>query len=299
MMNKIKIVGGLVFGLIIVLAFLSNHITTQNRLNSDSLNRINKQKALAQEITQSILYGYKNRDSSSNQMQKNIESFLTNRNSKSDNQYWNRFYKEIENFQKQQRVTMVYGSIVTEKNVNSIYNINMELIVEFNRLLETQQLNYHTDIAIYKKIQYILFFILVSLLIYLFTQIREIISFIQKFSKTSKNIIENSTIQGLEPMKEIEQIELNGATKNYNHIVEKINNSIEHSTLSMEYTTKSLEEVEQNIEEFIKLLSAMQNSESDELFKREDAVIDSLETLMRLKETLVDLKMDLDGLVER
>ena len=298
-MNKIKIVGGLVFGLIIVLAFLSNHITTQNRLNSDSLNRINKQKALAQEITQSILYGYKNRDSSSNQMQKNIESFLTNRNSKSDNQYWNRFYKEIENFQKQQRVTMVYGSIVTEKNVNSIYNINMELIVEFNRLLETQQLNYHTDIAIYKKIQYILFFILVSLLIYLFTQIREIISFIQKFSKTSKNIIENSTIQGLEPMKEIEQIELNGATKNYNHIVEKINNSIEHSTLSMEYTTKSLEEVEQNIEEFIKLLSAMQNSESDELFKREDAVIDSLETLMRLKETLVDLKMDLDGLVER
>jgi hypothetical protein len=67
----------------------------------------------------------------------------------------------------------------------------------------------------------------------------------------------------------------------------------------MEYTTKSLEEVEQNIEEFIKLLSAMQNSESDELFKREDAVIDSLETLMRLKETLVDLKMDLDGLVER
>jgi methyl-accepting chemotaxis protein len=298
-MNKIKIVGGLVFGLIIVLAFLSNHITTQNRLNSDYLNRINKQKALAQEVTQSILYGYKNRDSSSNKMQKSIESFLKNRNSKSENKYWNRFYKEIENFQKQQKVTIVYGSIVTEKNVNTIYNINMKLIVEFNRLLETWQLNYHTDIAIYKKIQYILFFILVSLLIYLFTQVREIILFIQKFSKTSKNIIENSTIQGLEPMKEIEQIELSGATKNYNHMVEKINNSIKRSTLSIEHTTKSLEEVEQNIEEFIKLLSAMQNSESDELLKREDAVIDSLETLMKLKETLVDLKMDLDGLVKR
>jgi methyl-accepting chemotaxis protein len=260
---------------------------------------INEQKALAQEITQSILYGYKNRDSSSEKLESSIEKFLENRNSKSDNQHWNRFYKEIERFREQKKVTMVYGSIVIEKIVNNIYSINMELILEFNRLLETKQLYYHANIAIYKKIQYILFFILVSLLIYLFTQIREIISFIQKFSKTSKNIIENSTIQGLEPMKEIEQIELNSATKNYNHIVEKINNSIEHSTLSMEHTIKSLEEVEQNIEEFMKLLSAMQNSESDELFKREDAVIDSLETLMKLKETLVDLKMDLDELVER
>jgi methyl-accepting chemotaxis protein len=296
-MNKIKIVGGLVFGLIVILALLSNHITTQNRVDSDVLTLINEQKASSQEITQAILYGYKNRDSSSDKLEGRVERFLKNKNNQSTNRYWDRFYKEVKRFKEQQSITMVYGSMVIEKIVNNIYNINMELTLEFNHLLEDKQRYANATLSIYKKIQYTLFFILVSLLIYLFTQIREIIAFIQKFSKTSKNIIQNSSIQGLKPM-EIQNHDekLKEATQNYNHMVKKINSSVEHATLSMGHSIKSLEEVEQNIEEFIGLLCVMTDCESDELFKREDAVIDSLETLMNLKKRLVDLRIDLDNL---
>jgi len=115
---------------------------------------------------------------------------------------------------------------------------------------------------------------------------------------TRKNIIENSTIQGLKPMniKEIEQEELKEATKNYNHLVEKINSSIAYSSQSMQQTTKSLEKVAKNIEDFMELLSTMQENETDELFKKEDAVIDSLEELMRLRKKLKNLQIELDKL---
>ena len=64
----------------------------------------------------------------------------------------------------------------------------------------------------------------------------------------------------------------------------------------MEQTTKSLEKVAQNIEDFMELLSTMQDDESDALFEKEDAVIDSLESLMRLRKKLKNLQSNLDKL---
>ncbi|SFV71703.1 hypothetical protein MNB_SV-13-1096 [hydrothermal vent metagenome] len=248
---------------------------------------------------------YKNRDVSSKELESTINKFLENTDNQKQElkmnsstlQLWNKFYAEVQKFREEQKVNTAYSSIITQKVVNKIYNINIELILEFNRLIETKQNHYYNTIDVYKKIQYALFVIFILLIIYLFTQIQNIILFIQKFSNTSKKIIKNSTIQGLESITEVEQKELKEVTKNYNFLVKKIANSINYSTQSIEQTTKALESVERNIEDFMELLSTMQESQSDELFQKEDAIIDSLETLMNLKDTLVDLKIDLDRLV--
>ena len=304
MMNKIKIVGALVFSLSLILALLSNFIANQNRKNSNSLSFINEQKAFTQEISKSIFYIYRNGENSSKSLDETIKMYIENAevNEAEFTQnrviitLWNIFYADVQKFRNQQKIATGYNSVITAKLVNRIYHNNVLLVNEFDKLIEIKQAEYHQDIDGYKQIQYALFVILILLLIYLFTQIREIIAFIQKFSKTSKDIIKNSTIQGLEPMEEIEQRELKELSQNYNYLVEKINSSINYSSQSMEKATKSLEEVARNIEDFMELLATMQDDEADELFEKEDVVIDSLEELMRLRKKLKNLQTDLDNL---
>jgi len=305
-MKSIKIIGLLVFSLSMILAFLSNFIANENRENSASLNFIHEQKAFTQEISKSIFYTYRNGEEESKTLDVAIKKYIKNAKvneteftqNRVITTLWNIFYGDVQKFRNQQKITTGYNSVITAKLVNRIYHNNVLLVNEFDKLISLKQGKYNDDIDTYKQIQYMLFFILILLLIYLFTEVRQIIAFIQKFSKTSKNIIENSTIQGLKPMKmkEIEQEELKEATKNYNHLVEKINSSIAYSSQSMQQTTKSLEKVAKNIEDFMELLSTMQENETDELFKKEDAVIDSLEELMRLRKKLKNLQIDLDKL---
>ena len=304
-MNKIKVVGGLFFIFLITLAILSNYIAIGNRENSDTLSFIQEQKSFTQEISKSIFYIYRNGENSSKSLDKSIQKYLKNakinESEFSKNRVivtlWNLFYADVQNFRTQQKISTGYNSIITAKLVNRIYHNNVLLINEFNKIIKVKQTSYHQNIDGYKEIQSLLFFILIGLLIYLFTQVQESISFIQKFSKTSRNIIDSSTIQGLEPLEEIGQEELKEATENYNHLVENINSSINYSIQSMEKTTKSLEGVAQNIEDFMELLSTMQDDKSDELFEKEDAVIDSLESLMCLRKKLKNLQGDLDKLI--
>jgi len=306
-MNKIKIIGAILLILSIVLAFLSNFIAAESRVNIMNLNYINEQKAFTQEISKSIFYTYRNGNKPSKRLDKTIKKYLKNVKI-NESEYtqnrvisilWNIFYADVQKFRTQQKVTTGYNSVITAKLVNRIYHNNVLLVNEFNKIIKQKQMQYYENIDGYKKIQYVLFFILIGLLIYLFTQVSVIIKFIQKFSKTSQNIIENSTIQGLEPITEMEQSELKEASNNYNHLVEKINSSLKYSSKSMVQTTKALKEVEHNIEGFMEFLSTMKNDESNELFEKEDAVINSLEGLMRLRKKLKNLQSDLDELTQK
>jgi hypothetical protein len=268
------------------------------------LERIIHQKAFTQEIAKSIFYLYQKRDSSSKTIENSISKFLNKDKNilvynKKITKLWNRFYAKVAQFRKQQILLTPYSSIASDRLVNDIYNINIELIVAFDKLLETKEFEYHQSIKNSKKIQRVLFISLLLLLIYLFTQVREIISFIHKFSKTSNTIIQNSTIKGVKLFEiKTKEIELKEITKNYNHLVEQINISIEHSGKSINITTKSLEELEHNIENFMELLAIMEDKQSDEVFKKEDVVIELLEKLGSLNETLKQLKSELEGLLK-
>ena len=304
-MNRIKIVGILVFCLSVVLALLSNHISKENRANLSDLTTLNEQKAFTQEISKSIFYSYRNNQDISEMLDKTTAKFIANNSSRlsTDPQIlerWNKFYADVTKFRKTEEVKTAYSTIVTEKLVNRIYHNNVMLVNELDKLIERKKHASTHNIETYKKVQYLLFFILILLLIYLFTQVRLIIEFIQKFTKTSKKIIENSTIQGLKPIV-VEEVnrELKEATKNYNHLVEKIDSSITYTTQAMEQTNKSLEEVAKNIEDFMELLSSMHEDESDRLFEKEDAVIDSLETIMSLRKKLKYLQKDLEKLTSK
>ncbi|WP_373004213.1 hypothetical protein [Sulfurimonas sp.] len=316
-MTKIKVVGVLVFILSIALALLSSYISDQNKINNDILDSINSQKDFTQEISKNIFYIYKNQHASTEQLDDSIRKFIYNLNNKdkalkkinsiaiknkSDEivLLWNKFYLHVQNFRDRRKVVTAYSSILLEQVVNDIYNTNIKLVVEFNKLIKMHNKYYKDTINNHKTLQYVLFFILVLLLIYLFTQLKNVITFMQKFIHTSKNIITNSSIKELEPINvKQNSSELLEASNNFNFLVEKINSSIEHSTNSIEHSYKSLELVENNIENLLELLCVMDEDESidKDLTKKEDALIQSLEELTSSTLKLENLKSDLDNLV--
>lgn len=312
-MNKIKIVSILIFLLSVLLTIMTIYIAKQNKIEIQILNTINNQKALTQELSKSIFYIYKKQITDDAQLKNSIKNFLLDSRSSekelneisainSDKiiKLWNKFYLSVQHFRDSNKVTSVYSNIILEKIVNDIYNTNLMLVVEFNNLIQINQNSFADKLNTIKNIQYLLFFLLLSLLTYLFTQLKGIISFIQKFTNTSKNIITNSTIQGLKLIEIDNNLdEVSQASNNFNFLVHKINSSVQNSSDSIEHTYKSLEHVEKNIEELLDLFYAMEEDTiiDKEFTKKEDAIIQSLEELSSSADKLKNLKTNLDNLI--
>ncbi len=312
-MTKIKIIGAFIFVISIVLGVIFNFVNEQNRDNNNFIKIINQQKAFTQEISKNIFYISKHKDSSTKQLNDSIKQFLSNMDKREDNLHevhsieikkqsakimklWNEFYILVQNFKDQKKVTTTYSNILLEKIVIDIYNKNLTLVVEFNKLLKISKEHVTEELDIYKNIEYALFGVLTLLLLYLFTQVQGVLNFINKFRNTSKNIIENSSIKTLEP------IEHSGATQdvsqaaqNFNQLVENINESINYSSQYLEHSYQALEVVENKIEDLMELIYAMEENQSPDvdLTKKEDALIQSLEELTSSAQNLKNLQKDL------
>ena len=174
-MNKIKIVGMIVLILSISLAMLSSYISNENKVNNKLLETINKQKEFTQEISKNIFYIYKNKNSSTAQLDESIKNFLENMRNR-DNTLneipskdikkqsdkivvlWNKFYLDVQKFRNQNKISSPYGSILLEKTVNNIYTINLKLIVEFNKLILIHKGYFHNVLHNHRVLQYTLFF---------------------------------------------------------------------------------------------------------------------------------------------
>ncbi len=313
-MKKVKIVSLLIFIFTLLLIFTSIYITSQNSLEIKILDKINQQKALTQEMSKNIFYIYKKELLNNHELDNSINSFLANHKDKMDEIYfnstknqqekiikqWNEFYLLVENFRKFNKVITPYSSILLEKLVNDIYTLSLNLIVELDTLSQLHKKSFQDRLNTLKVLQYTLFFILLSLFTYLVAQLKIIISFIHKFIDTSKSILKNSTIKGLEPIEiESSNDEILEASNNFNYMVEKIDNSLQKSTTSIKHTFSALEELENNIENMLELLYSMKENDTidKELTKKEDAVIETLEELISSRRHLNNLKNDLNLLI--
>ncbi|MCF6309599.1 MAG: hypothetical protein L3J19_03860 [Sulfurimonas sp.] len=305
-MRKIKTVGALIFILSIVLSVLFIYTSKENLVHNNFTNSINKQKGFTQDISKNIFYIYKNKDASTEALDNSIKHFLehmknknTTMQSKRIVMLWNDFYLHVQHFRDQMKSSSLYSDILLQKSVKDIYNINSKLIIEFDKFIKTEESNFNEEHNVYKLTLNTLFLILVLLLLYLFTQLKSVITFVQKFLLTSKSIITNSSIKELEPI-EINDSDgdISQASDNFNTLVKKINSSIEHSSSSIQHSSKSLEIVEQHIEELVDLIYTMNGDSRDkELRKKDDTVIQSLEELSSAAKALKNLKNDLDNLI--
>jgi hypothetical protein len=306
-MKKIKLVGALIFILSIILVSLFYHVTKENQSHNHLINIMTEQKNFTQEISKNIFYIYKNQDTSIAMIDNCIKDFLNVMSNKKQGlqkskkilKLWNKFYFNVQSFRNQIKNKTLYSTILLEKLIKDIYTINLELIIESDKFIKAQEAAFYKKQKVYKIILYVLSTILVTLLLYIFTQLKTIIIFIQKFLHTSKAIISNSSIRELKPIEiENKNLEISEAKNNFNLLVKKINNSIKYSSNSINHSCESLKDVEHHIEDLVELIYTMNEGTRDkELRKKEDAIIQSLEELSSAEIKLKNLKRDLDNLI--
>lgn len=306
-MTKIKITGALIFLFSLLLAFIFNHTSNNSAHHSNEIAVMNAQKNFTQDISKNIFYFYKHPDSSSKALDESIKLFLESMNNQEKGLHenekirklWNDFYLHVQRFRDQIKNKTIYSNILLEKEVKDIYDINLALMVASDNFINDAITRFNQEQNIYITVQYLLFFVLVSLLLYIFTQLNSVIAFVQKFLFASKEILSQTSIKTLQPIEiEDNNHDIFEAKENFNELVQKINDSIASSTLSMEHTYSSLEIVEQNIENLVELIYAMhEDSRDKELKKKEDAIIQSFEELSISVKKLKNLKSDLDSLI--
>jgi len=255
-MTKLKITGIIIFLLCLVLAIVSKNISDHNKSHNMLLEEINSQKAFTQEISKNIFFIYKNKNSSTQQLETSIKNFLDNLSKKEvivdeakspsiENKnaqiiiLWNKFYLDVQIFRYQSKVISPYSSVVLEKTVNNIYKMNLKLISELDKLILLHHDHYHNQSSVDKVLQYSLFVILLIAFSY----------FLFYISKTSNN---------------------------FDILMRKIDDSI-----------KSIDQIEDNAENIL---------DNIELTEKEDAIIEALDELMISSIKLKKLKIDLENL---
>lgn len=314
-MNKIKILSALIFALSLILAFYSKYVSEENDANINLLKTINEQKAFTQEISKNIFYIYNNRHASTKQLDESVDSFVENVDHKDEvlgnlgNQKiekqtkkilksWNNFYLLVQKFRDLSKIHNAYANIILEELMNDIYKANIDLLVEFNKLIVMHKAYFDRVKKKEKVIQITLFLVLLILLIYLFTQLKDLLVFMQKFLDTSKKIIQKSTVQGIKPIETKSSSEdIAHALHDFNFFIEKINKSIDYSAISIEKSVESLEDIERNIEDLLELIATMDENESfdKELIQKEDILIESLDELSTTAKKLQTLQINLSN----
>ncbi len=196
-MKRIKIIGTAIIILLVGLVLLLNAISDENQKNIDFIKKINKQKAYTQDISKEIFYIYKHRVISTKRLaikysSRNIDTILEKREAEHIIRLLNRFYHKIQEFKREATVITPYSNIVLEKIVKDIYNQNIELVIEFDRLLDINQKRNSSISNFYKKIEHILLAFIFLLLLYLAFYILKIDSsldrLIDKIDKSIKDI---------------------------------------------------------------------------------------------------------------
>ena len=316
-MTKMKLTAVLVFIISLLLISLSIYIAHENHINNRLLNTINQQKAFTQEISKNIFYIYKNKSASQKQLNDSIHQFIQNLSrkevifedisSKEINSevtqiitLWNQFYATVQEFRDFSKISSPYTSIILEKKLKEIYDINIALINKFDTLMQIHQHYFHKRIHHYKIAQYSLFALLLLLLLYLFSQLQNIMLFISKFLNRSSKVLQNADVRELQPIDIKPQDEtLRQATENFNSLISNIDDAITHAVSSIEHTNNALEKVDMKIGAFLDLLAQMEEQNSDDtrsMYQREDAIIQSLEELMTARQKLQQLRLELQAI---
>lgn len=303
-MKKIKVVGFFILLLSAVLILLLNFRSSKEQAFTEKIRLVNQQKSHTQEIAKMIFYTHRYKKEFPEAINMHMYSYLgaLQSSSKEDKdsaitKLSQDFFELVNQFKYVYTGNVPYNIVILDKLVNNIYKKNMELVTVFSRYTASLEKRYTSEISSYTTFQYILFGLLMMLLVYIFSQVDEIIRFVQKFTKTSSRIIKKSTIKGLEPISlQSDNIDLELATHNFNTLVENIDLSINAAAIATGHTIQSLEIVESNIEHLITLIHQMQTEDADDIYEKEDTIIESLETLMGLATHLKSLKKALISL---
>jgi len=183
--------------------------------------------------------------------------------------------------------------------VDTVYNTNTPLLNEVDRLV-SMYTNYTENKTDYLRyIQYLFGFIIILLMGYSFTQLKNMEDNAKKFLEFSKKVVENPNNEPLEPIQIEAENEIVEATDTINCFIKKVNSAVDYSSQAIEQSKNASIKLEEITDEFDKVIDELTHSTdiSAQLDKSEDMVIQSQEDLINSTKKLQELKDELDSLL--
>ena len=55
---------------------------------------------------------------------------------------WNKFYLHVQNFRDKSKIKTLYINIILEEIVQNVYSANLELVVEFDKLIKKDKIDW-------------------------------------------------------------------------------------------------------------------------------------------------------------
>lgn len=320
--TKIKTIG--IFFFLLMLSIIITTIYLNQKSEKDALiiNIAGKERMLTQKISKNVFYSYQTHNFSFSELDKAVEEFIYNLNSlKNGNDLigitkvpttkiakqlakveilWNNFYKNVKSFKELSIEKNSSNDKLIKHSVDAIYNTNNHLLQEVDNLVSMYTVYAEKKTEYIKNFQYFAGIVLLILIAYGFSQLREIEANAQEFLNFSKKIIENPDNTHLEPIKIDAESEIVEATDTLNCFINKVNSAMDYSAVAIEQSRNASSKLEEITDEFDKVLDELKDSTdiSKQLDKSEDMVIESTEELINSTKKLQKLKDELDKLLK-
>ena len=320
--SKIKIIGLLFIVLMSCMIFTTIYLNEKNKKDALIINIAGKERMLTQKISKNIFYLYHNNIFATSELDTATVEFIYNLNSlKNGNELigiqksptnlisnqiskveilWNTFFININSFKENIANRSENNEYKLKSIVDSIYDENNILLNEVDKLVSMYTVYSEKKTDQIRYIQFIFGLIIIFLMIYSFIQLKAMEDNAKKFFEFSKKLVETSDNSKLEPIKIEAEIEIVEASNTINYFIEKINSAVNYSQEAIDQSKNASVKLEEITDEFYKIIEGVKHSNeiSDYLDKSEDIFIQSQEDLINSTEKLMQLKNQLDTLLQ-
>lgn len=320
--KKIKTLGAILFFLMFSIIVTTIYLNAKNKSDALIINIAGKERMLTQRISKNVFYLYHSDTCDFTELDNATEEFVYNLKSlKNGNDLmgitkvptakiakqiakveilWNNFDHNVQRFKEYLINRTNENENLIKHSVNSIYNTNNELLQEVDSLVSMYTVYTENKTEYLKYFQFASAFLIMSIILYSFSELKSIETNAKKFLDFSKQLIQNNENQPLEPMKIDAEDEIVAATDTINCFINKVNSAMDYSAEAIEQSKHASRKLEEITDEFDKVLEELEDSQiiSQQLDKSEDMVIESTEELINSTKKLQNLKNELDKLLK-
>lgn len=317
--TKIKILGALLVLATFTVIIVSLMLNQKNVSDALIVNIAGKERMLSQKIAKNIFSIKATQEADFEELDKTVNEFIKGiqilqngdktlkikKAPTSEIQYqiqevldlWEPYLNNVQKFKK------AYKSGDEKQMQNAMIYIakhNNELLYEVDKLvtLYTKHIEQKTDFI--KRFQYGAFLVLILLVGFSITKLKQIESHAQEFIKKSKELMNNEFDKPIKPMDIEAEYEIEEVACSMNHFIHQVNEAMKYSQSAIDKSQKASKKLEMLSDEFSEIIGkfAVDKKINSQLDKSEDIMIQSSEDLRKTTKKLQDLKKELDGLLK-
>ncbi|RBQ32502.1 hypothetical protein CRU92_01985 [Arcobacter sp. FW59] len=318
--TNIKIIGTLFAILMLSIVAITFYLNNKNEKDALIINIAGKQRMLTQNISKNIFYLSQFRNNSLDELDSSTAEFIYNLKTLKDgnnlskikeaptsqiaNQLmkveilWSSFYQNIVHFKELLNKDNSQNEIQTI--LKSIHSSNTILLNEVDTLVSLYTVYSESKIATIRYLQYLFAILILVLILYSFLKLKAMEANAIRFLEESKKVMEQNLQAPLTPIKIEAEGEIVEATNTLNKFIQKINLVMDDSANAMIQSKNASLKLDELTNEFNDIIENLTNSSeiSKHLNRSEDIVIQSQEDLMNSNKRLLELKNELDKILE-